>query len=148
MRRIFLVPVFFICTIALAQKNGIIKGIAFDTLTKQPVGSATITLMQKKDSSLISFTMTDNNGRFELNGIQNGEYRLLMTHVNYHNSSQVFKIDDDHKSIDLGRILMNDRTKVLSEVTVRGEAPPVTLVGDTIQYNAVSFKTQPNANVE
>src|SRR6185295_7373503 len=92
--------------------------------------------------------MTDNNGRFELNGIQNGEYRLLITHVNYHNSSRVFKIDDDHKNIDLGSISMNDRTKVLSEVTVRGEAPPVTLVGDTIQYNAGSFKTQPNANVE
>jgi hypothetical protein len=43
---------------------------------------------------------------------------------------------------------MNDRTKVLSEVTVTSQAPPVTLVGDTIQYNASSFKTQPNANVE
>jgi 5-hydroxyisourate hydrolase-like protein (transthyretin family) len=148
MRRIFFVPVFFFCTIALAQKNGIIKGIAFDTVAKQPVGSATITLMQKKDSSLISFTMTDNNGRFELSGIQNGEYRLLVTHVNYHSSSRIFKVDDDHKSIDLGNIIMNDRAKVLSEVTVTSEAPPVTLVGDTIQYNARSFKTPPNANVE
>ena len=92
--------------------------------------------------------MTDNNGRFELSGIQNGEYRLLITHVNYHASNQVVKIDNDHKNIDLGNIIMNDRTKVLSEVTVTAEAPPVTLVGDTIQYNAGSFKTQPNANVE
>jgi len=28
------------------------------------------------------------------------------------------------------------------------EAPPVTLINDTIQYNAGSFKVQPNANVE
>jgi 5-hydroxyisourate hydrolase-like protein (transthyretin family) len=102
----------------LAQKNGIIKGIAFDTTVRQPVSNATITLLQKKDSSLISFTMTDNSGRFELTGIQNGEYRLLITHVNYHNSSEVLKIDDTHKSIDLGNIIMNDRVKVLSEVTV------------------------------
>ena len=122
--------------------------MAFDTIARQPVTSATITLMQKKDSSLISFTMTDNNGKFELTGIQNGEFRLLMTHVNYHSSSLVFKIDDEHKTIDLGRIIMNDRAKVLSEVTVTSEAPPVTLVGDTVQYNAGSFKTQPNANVE
>jgi hypothetical protein len=26
--------------------------------------------------------------------------------------------------------------------------PPVTLIGDTVQYNAGSFKTQPNASVE
>jgi len=134
--------------ITTAQKNGTIKGIAYDTLVKQPVSSATITLMQRKDSSLVSFTMTDNNGRFELTGIQNGEYRLLITHVNYHNSDRIFKIDDEHKDIDFGNVIMNDRSKVLGEVIVTSETPPVTLVGDTIQYNAGSFKTQPNANVE
>ena len=148
MRRILFVPAFFFCTIAFAQKNGTIKGIAFDTTLRQPVSNATVTLMQKKDSALISFTMADNNGKFELTGIQNGEYRLLITHVNYHSFNQVFKIDDDHKSVDLGNVIMNDRAKVLSEVTVTSEAPPVTLVGDTVQYNASSFKTQPNANVE
>jgi Outer membrane protein beta-barrel family/Carboxypeptidase regulatory-like domain len=134
--------------IVIAQKNGSIKGIAFDTTSKQPVSNSTITLMQKKDSSLISFTMTDNSGKFELSGIPNGEYRLLITHVNYYNIIQLFKIDDGHKNIDLGNVIMNDRSKVLSEVVVTSEAPPVTLVGDTIQYNAGSFKTQPNANVE
>jgi len=148
MRRIVLVPVLFYCVAALSQKNGTIKGIAFDTATRQPIASATITLMQKKDSSLISFTMTDNNGRFELTGIQNGDYRLLATHVNYRDSRRLVSIDEQHKAIDLGNIVMNDRTKVLEEVTVTSEAPPVTLVGDTIQYNAGSFKTQPNANVE
>jgi hypothetical protein len=43
---------------------------------------------------------------------------------------------------------MNDKTMVLTEVVVASEAPPVTLIGDTVQYNAGSFKTQPNANVE
>ncbi len=148
MRRIVFVPAFFLCSIAFAQKNGIIRGIAFDTTARQPVSNATITLLQKKDSSLVSFTMTDNNGKFELTGIQNGDYRLLITHVNYDNFYRFFTIDDQHKVINLGNIIMNDRTKVLSEVTVTSEAPPVTLVGDTIQYNAGSFKTQPNANVE
>ena len=148
MRRILFIPVFFFCAVAFSQKNGIIKGVAFDTATRQPISNATITLMQKKDSSLISFTMTDNNGKFELTGIQNGEYRLLMTHVNYHNVYRPFSIDDQHKVIDFGQIIMTDRMKVLSEVIVTSEAPPVTLIGDTIQYNAGSFKTQPNASVE
>ncbi|MBL0274166.1 MAG: hypothetical protein IPQ06_14120 [Chitinophagaceae bacterium] len=43
---------------------------------------------------------------------------------------------------------MNDRAKVLEEVVLENEAPPVTLNNDTIQYNAGSFKVQPNANVE
>ena len=146
---------FCLCTIILfsfiitaAQKNGVVRGIAFDSLTKQLVPSATITLMQRKDSSLVSFTMSDNSGKFEFTGIQNSDYRLLITHVNYHNSTQFFKVDDEHKNIDLGNVFMYDLSKVLSEVVVTSEAPPVTLVGDTIQYNAGSFRTQPNANVE
>lgn len=149
MRKIFLLSsLVFFTLIAMAQKNGSVKGIAFDTISRQPVASATITVVAKKDSSLVSFTMTDNAGRFELTGIPNGEYRLMITHVNYHNSNILFTISDNNKNRDLGNITMNDKNKVLEEVTVSNEAPPVTMVGDTVQYNAGSFKVQPNASVE
>src|SRR5437016_3740820 len=91
-----------------AQKTGTVKGIAFDTLSKQPVAAATITLLKKKDSSLISFTMTDNKGQFEITGLANGDYRVLITHVSYHNSSLFFTIDEAHKQTNLGNIVMND----------------------------------------
>jgi hypothetical protein len=138
------------CTslVSLAQRNGVVKGILTDTLAKQPVASATITLLARKDSSLISFTMTDSRGAFELTGLANGEYRLLITHVNYHGANKFFAISDAHKQVDLGTIVMHDQSQVLDEVVVTGEAPPVTLVGDTVQYNAGSFKTPPNSNVE
>lgn len=131
----------------LAQK-GSVKGVAFDTISKKPVGGATITLMEKKDSSLVSFTMTDNEGIFSLNGIPYGEYRVMLTHVNYHNSNVTFTVSENNRSVDLGTVNMNDVNKVLQEVIVTSEAPPVTMVGDTIQYNAGSFKVQPNASVE
>jgi hypothetical protein len=72
----------------------------------------------------------------------------MISHVGYHNTNVLFKIDEEVKLKDLGQIAMHDVAKVLEEVVVQNEAPPVTLVGDTIQYNAGSFKTQPNANVE
>ncbi len=149
MRKIYLAfGLILFSLISSAQKNGSIKGIAFDTISKQPVAGATVTVVEKKDSSLVSFTMTDNNGKFEVSGIANGEYRLMISHVNYHNSNIVFKIDDNNKHRDLANITMNDKNKVLEEVVVGNEAPPVTMVGDTVQYNAGSFKTQPNASVE
>ncbi|MBL7742252.1 MAG: outer membrane beta-barrel protein [Chitinophagaceae bacterium] len=149
MRKIYLSFGFVLLSIlVLAQKNGSVKGVVFDTMARQPVAAATITLLEKKDSSLISFTMTDNEGRFELTGIPNGEYRLMITHVNYHNSNMPVTITDENKKHDLANIIMNDKNQVLSEVIVTNEAPPVTMVGDTIQYNAGSFKVQPNASVE
>ncbi len=135
-------------TTLLAQKNGSVKGVAFDTISKLPVAAATITVLERKDSSLVTFTMTGNDGRFELKGLANGEYRLMISHVSYYNSNKPFTISDAAKNTDLGNVVMNDKTKVLEEVVLAAEAPPVTLVGDTIQYNAGSFKTPPNASVE
>lgn len=132
----------------LAQNNGSIKGVAYDTITKQPVPAATITIVQKKDSSLVSFTMTNSKGYFELKGIPFGEFRLLITHVSYHNTNKYFIIDGNSRDIDFRDIIMNDVSKVLSEVVLKNEAPPVTLIGDTIQYNSESCKTKPNAVVE
>ena len=149
MRKIYLV-LLSVCftTTLLAQKNGTVKGIAFDTISKQPVAGATVTVLEKADSSLISFTMTANDGHFELKGLANGDYRLLITHVNYHNSNTFFILTDNNKNVEQGNVVMSDKTKVLEEVVLANEAPPVTLINDTIQYNAGSFKTQPNASVE
>lgn len=131
-----------------AQKNGTAKGIAFDSLAQKSVSSATISVLDKKDSSLVTFTMTDNTGRFSVSGLANGEYRLLISHVNYHNSATTFKITDETKNADLGNIILTDKNQMLPEVIVTNEAPPITLVDDTVQYNAGSFKTVPNATVE
>lgn len=143
---------FFICSLACfttyAQKNGVIRGTVLDTIGRHPVASATITLLQKKDSSLVSFMMTDNKGAFELSGIAAGEYRLLITHLNYHNSSRLVTISAANPSVNLHNIVLYDLSRTLNEVVVSGEAPPVTLIGDTVQYNAGSFRTAPNASVE
>jgi hypothetical protein len=149
MRRVILLLVLVFTTMTLsAQKNGVVKGIAFDTISKQPVAGATITVLERKDSSLVSFTMTGNDGRFELKGLANGEYRLLISHVSYHNSNTFFSISESSKTKELGNVAMNDKAKVLEEVVLAAEAPPITLIDDTIQYNAGSFKVQPNATVE
>src|SRR5687767_7096817 len=131
-----------------AQKTGNVKGIVFDTIARQPVAAATITVLQRSDSSLVTFTMTNSRGEFSLINVPFGDYRLLVTHVNYHNVNKFFTINDGKKSIDLANIEVSDKNKVLEEVVVMAEAPPVTLIGDTVQYNAGSFKTKPNSVVE
>jgi Outer membrane protein beta-barrel family/CarboxypepD_reg-like domain len=138
----------FIWLTGFAQKNGNIKGVVFDTIAKQPVPAATITVLQAKDSSLVTFTMTNSRGEFSLANVPYGDYRLLVTHVSYHNVNKYFTVNDANKNIDLANIEVSDKNKVLEEVVIMAEAPPVTLIGDTVQYNAGSFKTKPNAVVE
>lgn len=144
----FLIISISVCVSAMAQRNGTVGGKLFDTTNNKPVAAATITVLDKKDSSLVSFTMTGNDGSFEIKGLTEGTYRLLITHVNYHNSSKIFAVTATDKNAALGTLAMTGLTKTLDEVVVESEAPPVTLLNDTIQYNAGSFKVQPNANVE
>jgi hypothetical protein len=92
--------------------------------------------------------MTGPDGGFLLTGIPAGDYRLLLTHAGYHNYNRWFRISDSLPQADLGDLPLSDKTRVLAEVVVMSEAPPVTLINDTIQYNAGSFRVQPNANVE
>ena len=138
----------FIWISAIAQKSGNVKGIVFDTIAKQPVAAATITVLQRSDSSLVTFTMTNSRGEFSLANVPYGDYRLLVTHVNYHNVNKFFTINDANNNVDFPNVEVSDKNKVLEEVVVMAEAPPVTLIGDTVQYNAGSFKTKPNAVVE
>lgn len=144
----FLLVCFFAFQSISAQKNGMVSGKLMDTTINKPIAGATVTILEKKDSSLVSFTMTGNDGSFEIKGLAEGAYRLLITHVNYHNASKIFSVTASDKNAALGMVALNDLTKTMAEVEVTAEAPPVTLLNDTIQYNAGSFKVQPNANVE
>src|SRR6185436_5567596 len=149
MKKILLsILISFVSIISFAQKSGNVKGIVFDTIAKQPISAATITVLRRKDSSLVTFTMTNSRGEFTLTNVPFGDYRLLVTHVNYHNVNKYFEISESKKDIDLANIEVSDKNKVLEEVVVQAEAPPVTLIGDTVQYNAGSFKTKPNSVVE
>ncbi|MFT3932469.1 MAG: TonB-dependent receptor [Chitinophagaceae bacterium] len=133
---------------ALAQKSisGSIKGKIVDTASKQSMSDATISLMDLKDSSSVGFTTAGDKGTFEMKGLEEGRYRLLVTFGGYQNLSKVFAITKDKPVVDFGNLLMERKSTTLQEVIV--ERPPISVKKDTVEYNASSFKTKPNDDVE
>lgn len=137
-----------ICITSQAQKaEGIIRGKLIDTTAKQPVSDATVTLLMARDSSLVTFTLTNKQGAFEIKGLANGNYRLLVTHEAFLETKKNVSITDDKKIIDLGEITPANNFKTLGGVVVTNEAP-IVVKNDTVQFNASGFKTQPNATAE
>jgi len=136
------------CLFAAHAQQGIIKGIVKDTASGILLSDATVTVLLAKDSSLASFSRTNNNGFFVIRNISAGNYRLLITHVGYRNISRLFSISPALSEIDFGVITTAAAGTLLQEVTVVQEKPPVIIRNDTIEYNAGSFKTKPNAVVE
>src|SRR5882762_1048659 len=102
MKPFLLLVFFFFCKLAAnAQHDGTINGFLMDTSARQPVSNATVTVMDAKDSSLIAFSRTEQNGKFTIKGLGNGKFRLLITHVGYRNVSRNFILSDSIREIDL-----------------------------------------------
>jgi hypothetical protein len=111
---------FILCyhAVSSAQNNGSIYGNLVDTILKQPVQDATITILHGEDSSLVTFGRTNQKGFFDIKFLSKGRYRLLATHVSYRNFTRYFDISEDAGEINAGYIIMHSEASVLKEVTV------------------------------
>ncbi|WP_019991154.1 TonB-dependent receptor [Rudanella lutea] len=125
-----------------------LAGMVVDSATARPLGQASVSLMTARDSSYISGTISDNDGLFVLRNVVPGSYRILITYLGYRNGSQLVTIKTSETSIQVGIVRLVEQGQQLGEVVVRQESAPVTIRQDTVVFNAGSFKTQPNAQVE
>ena len=137
----------FLPSLAGAQKSaGSLKGVVYDTSSKKGLAYATISVVNAKDSTLVSFARADSAGHFHLNNLDKGKYLLSASYVGY---VPVWKSIDvkEGKEQDLGNVDMTDLVNA-GNVTVNARRAPVTINGDTVEFNTENFKTQPNAVVE
>ena len=134
----------------MAQKTppaGEITGTVLDSVSRKPLRMASVSLLHARDSAYVSATITNGDGHFQLRKVAPGSYRILVTFLGYKNLSWPVTVSRDTPA-DAGTLLMTEQGTQLSEVVIRQESPPVTIKQDTIEFNAGSFKTQPNAQVE
>jgi len=124
-----------------------IKGKLVDE-TNTPVDYATISVVNAADSLLEKSTVSGKNGTFEINDLKNGNYRLIVSQLGLKNFVQAFVISAAKPFIDFGTLAMRKDVRNLNEVAVKGEKAPVIIKKDTVEFNAGSFKTQANDNVE
>lgn len=90
-----------------------IKGRITET-SKQPVIAANVSLWSM-DSTLVTGVTSDAEGRFILNKIKQGDYRLSVSFIGYRNENILLKLN---KSVDLGDIPLQEDAVSLGEVTV------------------------------
>jgi hypothetical protein len=146
--RLFL-PVFLLLismTAAVAQSQ--LRGSVVDSTTRKPLMEATVSLLSIRDSSVVTFMITNGDGEFTFKNVAAGRYRILITYVGYHNKSKRVSITADKPNTDAGTFELVTQAFNLNEVVVKQEGPPIVMKNDTVEFNAGAFKTQPNAMVE
>ncbi len=132
--------------IAFAQKFSIKGQLKDDKSVALP--SATIMLLNAKDSSLVNFASSNADGFFEMKDISRGGYLFKVTYVGLATFSKKIEPDENESIVELGVITLKSKSQELDEVVVLAERAPVVVKRDTIEFNASSFKTTENANVE
>ncbi|MGE8298980.1 carboxypeptidase-like regulatory domain-containing protein [Sphingobacterium paramultivorum] len=143
--KIYLFLILLLTTnIVLGQSKGKVLGTVFSQ-NAEPLEKATVTILNSKDSSVVSYLLTDTKGKFEFVKIPTGTALMLfISHVNANPFRKEFTIPNG-ENYDFAHLKLD--SKSLDEVVVN-IVPPVRMNKDTLEYNTNFFKTRPNANVE
>lgn len=124
-----------------------VKGKIVDKIDKTPLESATIYVQTLKDSTLITYTISDKDGGFELAGrTKLKEVNLFVTFNGFKTYQQ--KLTINKSVITLPAIEMELATDELDAVQITAIRAPITVKKDTLEFNADSFKARPDATVE
>ena len=125
-----------------------VQGVVLDSAAGQPLREASVTLLQARDSSYVTFSLTDGSGRYALRGVRPGRYLVLVNALGYKALQEPVEITAGQLTVEMPPLRPRAEAQRLGEVVVTHERPPVSIRGDTVAFSAKAFKTQPNANVE
>jgi Outer membrane protein beta-barrel family len=151
MKRLMLSLCLFIFIIPHSKAQGLlhsIKGRTIDTASTTILSGTSIAVLNAKDSTLVKFTRAAENGTFELTGIKNGKFILLVSYPKYADFVDHFTLDSTTQVKDYGKINLTGMAKILADVIIKGEKAAIKIKGDTTEFNASSYNIQPNDKVE
>lgn len=121
-----------------------ITGTVFDNATKESIEMASIRILNVSDSSYVTGGVTNETGKFSVS-VKSGRYIAQISFLGYVN--QYLNINTREKT-NLGNIYLKEDGILLSEATVEAKAIEIQIKGDTVEYNADSYKVQQSAVVE
>lgn len=138
----------FFCAIASysQSKEFKISGTVVSEAENTPLESATVYLERIKDSTLVTYTISDKDGKFVLEGKSfDKNVNLFISYVGYQSHKQTIALDKENITIEPIKLVTD--ANALDEVVITSRAP-ITVKKDTLEFNVNSFKTKKDANVE
>ena len=124
-----------------------IRGTVFENEKLQPMEGATVKLYNERDSMITGAT-TKQNGQFLLPGIPSATYTLQVSFMGF--KTQKFKLALPQRSgnFKVADVMMREDATVMAEAVVEGKLPEMTVIDDTVAYNADAFKLPEGSMVE
>lgn len=113
-----------------------IKGQVVDSLSNETVPYATLSIaLANAPQKAIKLLACDDDGKFTTTLKQPGTYIMSMQSLGKLPAVKRFTLSEGKKSLNLGKLFMNDDTQQINEVTVVAQKPLVTVEVDKISYS-------------
>ncbi len=140
-----LLPMLLLAASAYSQKSTI-TGSVNDTANQKKLQYAVVSLLNTDDSTLIRFTRTDAAGKFIFKDVDPGNVLFMVSYPRFADYVDVLIVQSD-ETMDLGGINLINKSVLLDEIVIR-QNMAMRMKGDTLEYNADSFKVRANASAE
>ena len=102
--------------------QGKISGKVFDKKSGSPIEYATVAVLNAKDSSIVTGTVSESNGSFSVK-VANGRYLVRVSFMGYATFfyPNILAINEKQSSISLGKIMIEPNAVLINEVVVTSE---------------------------
>ncbi len=147
MRKLTLLFCLFAVSASFAQYHSFeISGKIIDKTTLKSLEAVTVYLEKPRDSSVITYSISDRKGHFTLEGRTVAKKaRLYFSYIGYKTIKK--EVNLTKKELRFPKIIMEEQANALGEVLIKA-TPPVRIKNDTLEFNVKSFKTKKDATVE
>ncbi len=136
MRKAWLVLLqFFSVAFLSAQEDITIVGQLFDNETDETLPYANVSIYRIDGGSLVTGAITDEQGRFKIQGLPIGSYELNFSFIGYTSILQKFTASGLNTDFDLGKIGMIPNAEQLEEIELIGQEARVNADLNKIAFN-------------
>jgi len=124
-----------------------IRGTVFENEKLQPMEGAAVKLFNERDS-MVAGAVSKQNGQFLLPSIPSATYTLQVSFMGF--KTQKFKLTLPQRTgnFKVADVMMREDATVMAEAVVEGKLPEMTVIDDTVAYNADAFKLPDGSMVE
>ena len=141
-----LIAIFFSIEPATAQWFNV-RGTVYESSTLKGLPGASVTV-NDSTGKMVAGRQTTSNGQFMIPGVPVGRYTLKVSFMGFKQQSFALNLTGKGGNKKVNDILLKEDATLMKEAVVEGKLPEMTVVDDTVMYNAAAFSLPPGAMVE
>ncbi len=123
-----------------AQTTHKVMGTVVDSASKAPLPGVNVMAVSLQDSSIITGTATDENGKFTLEGITQNRVKVRVSNIGYQPKAVITNITKS--GLDLGRIELGQSVYEMGEAVVTAQKP---MIEYEVDKQVVNIERTPEA---